>query len=121
MASTHDDPVTTIIKSDRVGRPHYTQQFKDEVLAGYDASGMRAPAFAEQCGIKYPTFAGWLAKRKREAAEGSTTPGQSFVLAKFSDSQQSDTVRITRPGGAAAELATTTLVPLLAALIKALA
>ncbi|MFT5108737.1 MAG: hypothetical protein ACI9UA_004381 [Pseudoalteromonas tetraodonis] len=53
MASTSDDLPTTIIKRDRAGRPRYTQQYKDEVLAAYQASGMSGPAFAEHCGLKY--------------------------------------------------------------------
>jgi hypothetical protein len=33
---------------------------------------MSGPAFAEHCGLKYQTFAGWVAKRRRE--EGQTRP-----------------------------------------------
>lgn len=70
MASTQDDLPATIIKSDRSGRPRYTQQYKDEVLAVYGASGMSGPAFAGHCGLKYPTFAGWVAKRKHPESGG---------------------------------------------------
>ena len=120
MASTHDESVTTIIKSDRIGRPHYSKEFKAEVLAGYDASGMGAPAFAERCGVKYPTFAGWLAKRRRE----NTAPpaaAQSFIIAELAEGSPGDAVRVTLPGGAAAQFTDPSQAPLIAALIKALA
>ena len=120
MASTHDEPVTTIIKSDRIGRPHYSKEFKAEVLAGYDASGMGAPAFAERCGVKYPTFAGWLAKRRREKSVPPAT-AQSFLIAEVAENTPGDSVRITLPGGAAAEFTAQSQVPLVAALIRALA
>ena len=51
-----------MIKSDCIGRTRYTAQYKAEVLAAYQRSGMSGPAFAKQCGIKYPTFAAWVAK-----------------------------------------------------------
>lgn len=55
--SDSDHPTTSIIKSDRTGRTRYTRQYKQEVLAAYEASSLSAPQFAAQCGIKYPTFA----------------------------------------------------------------
>ena len=66
MAPTNEDLPAIIIKSDRTGRARYTQQYKDEVSAAYEASGMSGPAFAEHCGVKYPTFASWVSKRRRE-------------------------------------------------------
>jgi len=53
MASTKDDLRTSIIKSDRAGRLRYTQQYRDEVLAAYEASSMSGAAFAKHCGLKY--------------------------------------------------------------------
>jgi hypothetical protein len=125
MLSTNDDLPATIIKSDRTGRPHYTQQYKDEVLAAYDASGMSGPAFAEHCGLKYSTFAGWVSKRRREEDQNSTPGGnptnQQFVLADFGTGPASGELRIELPGGASARLSDADQAGLLAALIKALA
>ncbi len=125
MLSTNDDLPATIIKSDRTGRPHYTQQYKDEVLAAYDASGMSGPAFAEHCGLKYSTFAGWVSKRRREEDQNSTPGGnptnQQFVLADFGIGPASSELRIELPGGASARLSDADQAGLLAALIKALA
>jgi len=118
MASTKDDLPTSIIKSDRVGRPRYTQQYKDEVLAAYEASGMSGPAFAEHCGLKYPTFAGWAAKRRREKGQaGAPASKQQFVLAEFGPGE----LHVDLPGGASARLTAASQVGLLSALIRALA
>ena len=123
MASTtKDDFPATIIKSDRTGRLRYTQQYKDEVLAAYEASGMSGPAFAEHCGLKYQTFAGWVAKRRRE--KGQTRPPaaeQQFVLAEFGAAPVSGELRVELPGGACARLSDAAQAGLLAALIRALA
>ena len=129
MAPTHDDlPATIIIKSDRTGRARYTQHYKDEVLAGYEASSMSGPAFAEHCGLKYPTFAGWVSKRRREEDQSSTPAGDpgdptkgQFVLAEFGTGPASSELRIELPGGASARLSDADQAGLLAALIKALA
>jgi hypothetical protein len=53
------------IKSDRIGRTRYRPQYKAEVLAAYKTSGLSGPAFARECGIKYPTFASWVAKDRK--------------------------------------------------------
>ena len=122
MASTHDDIPATIIKSDRSGRQRYTEQYKDEVLAAYELSGMSGPAFAEHCGLKYPTFANWVSKRRREErADGSPKENQKFVLAEFGATSDSEGIAVELPGGASARLANTEQADLLAALIKALA
>jgi len=122
MASTNDDLPTTIIKSDRTGRLRYTQQYKDEVLAAYEASGMSGPAFAEHCGLKYPTFAGWAARRRRENAPAEAPAGeQQFVLAEFGAPAGPGGLHVELPGGASARLSDAGQVGLLAALIRALA
>ncbi len=58
MASTRDDLRTSIIKRSQRGTDGYTQQYRDEVLAAFEASGMSGAAFAKHCGLKYQTFAG---------------------------------------------------------------
>ncbi len=52
-----DSSAGTIIKSDRTGRTRYTAQYKRKVLDAFESSSLSAPAFAMQCGVKYPTFA----------------------------------------------------------------
>jgi hypothetical protein len=120
MASTKDLPAT-IIKSDRTGRARYTQQYRDEVLAAFEASGMSGPAFAEHCGLKYPTFAGWVSKPRREKGRVRRSANkQQFVLAEVGAAPGGDGLRVELPGGASARLSEASQVSLLAALIRAL-
>ena len=125
MASTNHKPETTvIIKSDRSGRPRYSPAYREEVLDAYESSGMSGPAFARHCGLKYPTFAGWVARRRRGKEGGAPVRARSsrgFLLAEFSDGLAGAPLRITFPGGAAAELGSPSQAALLAALIRALA
>ena len=123
MASTKGELRTSIIKSDRSGRLRYTQQYRDEALAAFEASGMSGAAFAEHCGLKYQTFAGWVAKRRREKGQARRTVGKGqFVLAEFDTAPSvSGELRVELPGGASAMLATAGQAALLAALIRALA
>lgn len=124
MASTTEEPTSTIIKSDRAGRPRYTQEYRDEVVAAYEASGMSGPAFAKHCGLKYPTFAGWVAKRRRgERPGGRGAPAAgAFVLAEVAPVDGGrGALRVTLPGGAVAALEGAGQAGLLAALIKELA
>lgn len=122
MTTADDETSVTIIKSDRTGRQRYTQQYKEQVLSAFDSSGMSGPAFAEHCGLKYPTFASWVAKRRGQDRELEAQPRDSkFVLAEFASSTPSSGIAIELRGGATARLVKTDEVELLAALIKALA
>ena len=121
MASTSES--TTIIKSDRIGRTRYSAEYKAEVLAAYEGSGMSGPAFARQCGIKYPTFAAWVAK-SREAGDGpppDAESGQEFLLAEFAGEVSGSGLRVELPGGAVVHVANASQAGLLGALLKALA
>jgi len=122
MTTTDDRAPATIIKSDRTGRRRYTREYKNEVLAAYESSGMSGPAFAEHCGLKYPTFASWVSKRRREdTCGGAPENDRKFVLAEFAPSTEPGGIAVELPGGATVRLAATDQVELLAALIKALA
>ena len=52
MTSMQEEAVTSIVKSDRVGRTRYTAEYKSEVVAAFEPSSLSGPAFARQCGIK---------------------------------------------------------------------
>jgi hypothetical protein len=122
MESTNDELPTRIIKSDRRGRPRYTQQYKDEVITAFEASGMSGAAFAEHCGLKYSTFAAWAAK-KRRASDGSAEPERSrqFVLAEFGTAPEAGELHIELPSGASTRFNAVCQINLLAALLRALA
>ena len=122
MASTSENSATsTIIKSDRVGRSRYSASYKAEVLAAYAQSGMSGPAFAKQCGVKYPTFASWVSKGKERAEPAdSNTTTQSFILAEFSGPASDAVLKVEFPGGAIAHVTSTSQAGLLASLLKSL-
>ena len=65
METNIDQAAGVIVKSDQTGRTRYTPEYKLEVLAAFESSSLSAPAFARQCGIKYPTLAAWIGARKR--------------------------------------------------------
>jgi len=122
MASTSETSATSnIIKSDRVGRARYSASFKAEVLAAYARSGMSGPAFAQQCGVKYPTFAAWVSKGRGQAkATPSGNASQRFVLAEFSGPASDAVLKVEFPGGAIAHVTSTSQAGLLASLLKSL-
>ncbi len=122
MASTSDTSTTSIIKSDRIGRARYSSEYKTEVLAAYRNSGMSGAAFAQQCGIKYPTFASWIAKAKaRSVISSSEQSEQSFLIAEIGSSPSAEGLTVNLPGGATTHVATPGEARLLGILLKALA
>ena len=122
---TPTDPATcTIIKSDRTGLTRYTAQYKREVLDAFESSSLSAPAFAMQCGVKYPTFAAWIAGRRRSSPSGpvhrlSTPP--AFLLAEIGDAPSGDALEVRLPGGAVARAIGPAQLKLLAELLRHLA
>ena len=121
MEATSESSVLPIAKADRTGRTRYTPEYKAEVLAAFEKSGMSGQAFAAHCGIKYPTFASWRAKsRTRSDRDDQSRP--SFVIAEVADSPTAgkSPLRVELPGGALAHLDGEEALPLLVALLKAL-
>ena len=119
-SSTHSSP---LIRTGRDGRQRYSHDYKRQVLDAFESSGMSCKAFAEQCGVKYPTFAAWLAKRRRKddpppAAPNSGPCAPAFLLAEIGDG--ADTIELTLPGGITARASTPAQARLLASLIAAL-
>lgn len=56
----------SLIKTDVLGRLHRTPEQRERILDEYERSGLSGPKFAALCGVKYQTFACWLARRKAE-------------------------------------------------------
>ena len=119
----HHEESTSIIKADRLGRTHYTAQYKQEVLAAFAESSLSGPAFARQCGIKYSTFASWVSKRRKtNSAPEPSGKANPFVIAEFGpEASDQDALEIQLPGGAIVHARSTHQVALLADLLKALA
>ncbi len=123
MATMQEEASTSIVKADRAGRTRYTDQYKAEVLEAFEASSLSGPAFARQCGIKYPTFAAWAAKARREdRPHQSAAPASPFIIAEIEreGAVGSETLEVRLPGGATALAGTSRQVVLLAELLKSL-
>ena len=117
----NDTSTTAIIKNDRTGRTRYPAQFKTEALEAFDRSSLSGLAFAEQHGIKYPTFNSWLIKRRKQASS-PTENSSAFILAELGpDQPEHSGLKIQLPGGAVATATTPQAVTLLAQLIQTLA
>ena len=118
-----EEAVTSIVKADRTGRTRYTDQYKAEVVEAFAASGLSGPAFARQCGVKYPTFAAWVAKGRRgDRPQQSAQSAGAFIVAEIGQGGDGGTgaLEVRLPGGATAVAGTSRQVVLLAELLKAL-
>ena len=109
-----------IDKSDRSGRTRYTAQYKQQVLEAFESSSLSAPAFAKQCGVKYPTLAAWIAAHKQPRRE--TSNGRpAFLIAELAGPSDDAALQVRLPGGAVACATSTSQVILLAELLRHLA
>ena len=68
-----------ILKVDEKGRIRIPRERREALLAEFDRSGMTGSGFAQWAGIKYPTFAAWLTKRRRAVPKPSGLPVGSSV------------------------------------------
>lgn len=55
-----------ILKQDRMGRVRVPVERRQELLEAYDRSAMSAAEFAAHVGVKYPTMAAWIQRRRKE-------------------------------------------------------
>lgn len=122
-----EEAETSIIKSDRVGRTQYSQEYKDRIVAAYEQSGMSGAAFAEQCGVKYPTFASWNTKaRKKHDQQGESrtsvqaTTNPTFLVAEVPARTETAALSIEFAGGAVLKITDPSQLPLAKALLKSL-
>ena len=64
----------TILKTDTKGRVHTPRQRRESLLEEFERSGLSAAKFAELTGLKYQTFAGWVARRRKQRALPPSAP-----------------------------------------------
>ena len=121
MSSIIDQTTGIIIKSDHSGRTRYTEQYKQEVVTAFESSSLSAPAFARQCGIKYPTFAAWIAARNRGGSKPARKSPSAFLIAEVAADTGGPALEVSLPGGAVARASGAEQIRLLAALLRQLA
>jgi transposase-like protein len=68
-----------ILKADGRGRVRVPRERREALLAEFARSGVSAAEFARLTGIKYSTFAGWVARQRRSAAAESPVAAEVMV------------------------------------------
>lgn len=106
-------------------------QRRESLLDEFERSGLSGAKFAELMGIKYPTFADWVQRRRRHRGTGSpgvVKPTDSvrwleavMEQARSSGESGSPLLSLQLPGGARVEMVNVAQVELVAALLRALA
>ena len=80
--------------------------------------------FAVFCGVKYPSFAGWVQRRKSRRAAGEATGGTGgavqWLEAVVGGSAPASALTLHLPGGARMEITHRTQLPLAAELLRVL-
>jgi hypothetical protein len=118
-----------ILKTDTQGRVQTPAAQRERLLDEFETSGLSGTKFAALVGVKYQTFAGWAARRRKLA--GAKTPVRPadpvrWLEAVVQEAQgprthPSAALVLRLPGGAQLELTETKQAPLAAALLQALA
>jgi transposase-like protein len=138
MASlTTTDPAATLpvsrtsapalLKTDAHGRVRATPERRAAILAEFERSGVSAAQFARLAGLKYSTFAQWVQKHRRRRPARKPA-GRALRLLEAivaphakSPARTAEPLRLHLPGGGQLEVCSSAHVPLVAALLQALA
>ena len=118
----------SLIKTDVLGRVQRTPEHRERILDEYEHSGLSGPKFAALCGVKYQTFAAWLARRKsrkqahlqRRRRPKASTQIQWLEASVQPAAPSTTGLLLQLPGGVRAQLLNPSHVPLAAALVRAL-
>ena len=125
-----------ILKTDVLGRVRTPRERREHLLDEFKHSGLSGQKFAELAGIKYPTFATWAQKRRRQRGIYPAV-GQREIPARVPDKMRwleavveaasgsvvkaNGTLLVLHlPGGVRVEISDTKQVELAAALLRAL-
>lgn len=60
---------TLILKTDVLGRVYMPKERREAILDAFERSSMSGQAFAAHVGVKYPTLATWLQRRRRKRGD----------------------------------------------------
>jgi transposase len=105
-----------------------TPEQRERILDEYERSGLSGPKFAALCGVKYQTFASWLARRKsrrqahskRQAQRKAATPVRWLEASVQPAAASTTGLLLQLPGGVRAQISNEHHIPLAAALVRAL-
>jgi hypothetical protein len=119
-----------VLKTDGLGRIKTPPERREQLLDEFERSGLTGMKFAALTGIKYPTFASWLAKRRRDhdpAAKATKAQESLRWLEAVVEEAQAPGVPggpglvLELPGGVRARIADARQAVLAADLLRALA
>ena len=114
---------TSILKTDGRGRVRVPRERQEALLDEFERSGLSGAKFAAFCGVKYPSFAGWVQRRKKQRAAGAATGNGGAVQwleAVVGGSAPGGALTLHLPGGARMEITHRTQLPLAAELLRVL-
>jgi hypothetical protein len=127
-----------LLKTDTSGRARTTSERREALLDEFERGGLSGMRFAARYGLKYPTFASWAARRRKERMEmekqkagpASCAPRRAAVPAKpvrwleavteDAGAAPARSVMLHLPGGARMEVSHADQAVLAAALLRAL-
>ena len=70
---------TEVLKVDTQGRVRVPKAKQDEILAGYESSGMTRQQFAAFAGVKYSTLMSWVVKSRKAKQPGQEICKQTGI------------------------------------------
>lgn len=126
MTSATDEEI--ILKADVLGRVRMPKEKRELILDRFEESGMTGQAFARHVGVKYPTFASWIQKRRRErggypasgAKDGETSISLFEAVAAEPPISSSCGLELVSVGGTRIRLECSEQIPMAVALLRQL-
>ena len=112
-----------ILKTDRFGRVKVSAARRNALLDEYECSGLSGMEFAAMMGIKYPTFATWVQKRRIERDKPAVPKArwlEALLPAGGQDQPQAPSIILSLPGGSKLSMATPAEAGIVAELLLAL-
>ena len=116
-------PADRILKVDVTGRVWTPREQREAVLDEFERCGLPATEFAAHVGVKYPTFASWVQKRRKDR---SVAARRKPAALKWVEAGVVNAVGAARalvvhlPGGARVEVGDAAQAALAAELLRAL-
>ena len=116
---------TQPFKADAVGRVRTPAGKRAEILRAFDSSGASGVEFARMIGVKYPTFAGWIRRRRMKGgARPERRPPRrapvEFLEAVLPGAETLPVV-VELPRGVRVQITTPGQIPLVLELLRSLA
>jgi transposase-like protein len=115
-----------ILKVDTAGRVWTPREQREAVLDEFERSGQPASKFAAHIGVKYPTFASWVQKRRKRRGDGAAPSRKEPAALQWVEATVDDakagaarTLIVHLPGGARLEVSDAAQAVLAAQLLRA--